>query len=87
MAVDKIALHRLLDQIDNEQVLRILAATMAAAVEKDDQTWYWTQEWQAGERAADADISEGRVSHEFDNVEELLEDLWKKAPEDKPPSP
>jgi hypothetical protein len=87
MAMDKTALHRLLDQIENEQVLRILAATMAAAVDKDDQAWYWTEEWQAGERAADNDIALGRVSREFDNAGELLEDLWKKIPENRPPSP
>jgi hypothetical protein len=25
-----------------------------------DQAWYWTEQWQAGEREADADIAAGR---------------------------
>jgi len=26
-----------------------------------DQAWFWTEEWQEGERKAEADIKEGRV--------------------------
>ncbi|HET6456675.1 MAG TPA: AbrB/MazE/SpoVT family DNA-binding domain-containing protein [Armatimonadota bacterium] len=35
------------------------------------QAWYWTEEWQKGEREADADIAAGRVK-EFDNIEDAL---------------
>ena len=28
----------------------------------EDQKWWWTEEWQAGEREAEADIQAGRVS-------------------------
>lgn len=38
------------------------------------QAWFWTEEWQKGEREADADIAAGRVK-EFDNVEDLIKDL------------
>jgi AbrB family looped-hinge helix DNA binding protein len=38
------------------------------------QSWYWTPEWQAKEREADLDLSAGKY-HEFDTVEELLNDL------------
>ena len=28
-----------------------------------DQAWFWTEEWQAGERAVDRDLAAGRVTH------------------------
>jgi AbrB family looped-hinge helix DNA binding protein len=40
-----------------------------------DQAWFWTKEWQEGEREADEDIKAGRVSGPFNTVEELLADL------------
>ncbi len=36
-----------------------------------DQAYFWTKEWQAGEREADEDIKAGRVTH-TKNVKELL---------------
>jgi antitoxin PrlF len=43
-----------------------------------DQAWFWTPEWQAGEREADADIAAGRgtVHH---SVEEFLGALEDRA--------
>ncbi|MCL1800071.1 MAG: hypothetical protein FWG25_01735 [Promicromonosporaceae bacterium] len=35
------------------------------------QEWFWTQEWQAGEREADADKTAGRVTH-FGSGEEFI---------------
>jgi bifunctional DNA-binding transcriptional regulator/antitoxin component of YhaV-PrlF toxin-antitoxin module len=40
-----------------------------------DQAWFWTPEWQAGERAADEDIKAGRVSGPFKTIEELKKHL------------
>lgn len=40
-----------------------------------DQAWFWTKEWQEKERGADEDISAGRVSGPFKNVDELLKHL------------
>lgn len=40
-----------------------------------DQEWYWTEEWQAGEREADEDIKAGRVSPSFDNATDLIKHL------------
>jgi AbrB family looped-hinge helix DNA binding protein len=37
-----------------------------------DQTWFWTREWQAGERAADADLAAGRRGRVFDSDDEFL---------------
>lgn len=38
------------------------------------QAWFWTPEWQKGEREADADIKAGRV-YRADSVEELIASL------------
>ena len=32
------------------------------AKDPDDQSWFWTPSWQAGEAEADHDIAEGRVT-------------------------
>jgi AbrB family looped-hinge helix DNA binding protein len=40
-----------------------------------DQAWFWTKEWQAGERAADEDIKSGRVSGPFKTMDELKRHL------------
>jgi len=38
-------------------------ALVISSTERDpDQAWFWTEEWQAGERAADADKAAGRVT-------------------------
>ncbi|MBM7790049.1 bifunctional DNA-binding transcriptional regulator/antitoxin component of YhaV-PrlF toxin-antitoxin module [Tenggerimyces flavus] len=36
-----------------------------------DQRWFWTEEWQAGEREASADIAAGRTRF-FESDEEFL---------------
>lgn len=45
---------------------------------KSSQEWFWTPEWQAAEREAEADIESGRV-YDFDSVDEALAAL--KLPE------
>ena len=35
------------------------------------QAWYWTEEWQKGEREADEDIAAGRYE-DFDNIEDAI---------------
>jgi hypothetical protein len=45
------------------------------SAERDpDQAWFWTEEWQAGEREADADIAAGRVTR-FHSDEDFLRSL------------
>ena len=39
-----------------------------------DQAWYWTSEWQQGEREADADLAAGRT-RVFGSGEEFLASL------------
>lgn len=48
-----------------------LRETMAVV---EDQTWFWAEEWQAGEREAEADVAAGRVQV-FGSMEDLLADL------------
>lgn len=38
------------------------------------QAWFWTEEWQEGERRAEADIREGRV-REAESYEEMIRKL------------
>ena len=40
------------------------------------QSYFWTKEWQAGEREAEQDIRKGRVK-KFKSVKELMDDLRK----------
>lgn len=38
------------------------------------QTWFWSSAWQAGEKAASADIAEGRVEV-FESEDDFLDSL------------
>ena len=38
------------------------------------QAYFWTKEWQAGEREAEKDIRKGRIK-KFKSVKELMDDL------------
>lgn len=40
------------------------------------QAYFWTKEWQAGERAAEQDIRQGRIKA-FKSIKELTRDLKK----------
>ncbi|MFN0093412.1 MAG: AbrB family transcriptional regulator [Dehalococcoidia bacterium] len=47
-------------------------------VDRDpDQWWFWTDEWQAGERQADEDIAAGRTTRymDFDSFVRSLEEI------------
>jgi AbrB family looped-hinge helix DNA binding protein len=46
-----------------------------------DQTWFWTEEWQAAEREAEDDLHAGRVKT-FDTLDELITDLDADETED-----
>jgi len=49
-------------------------ALIGSDVETHDQAFFWTDEWQAGEREADEDITAGRVET-FDTMDDLIDDL------------
>ena len=44
------------------------------AVVDAHQAWFWTDSWQAGERAASADLREGRVT-KYQTDQEFLDSL------------
>jgi bifunctional DNA-binding transcriptional regulator/antitoxin component of YhaV-PrlF toxin-antitoxin module len=44
-----------------------------------DQAWYWTEEWQAGEREVDEEIARGE-GRTFDSAEEMFETLERERP-------
>jgi hypothetical protein len=60
------ALRALADEqgMSEEEYLRRLIEAWGAGLPEGardpDQAWFWTPEWQAGERAADADLTAGR---------------------------
>ena len=39
-----------------------------------DQAWFWSEEWQEGEKEADEDLLLG-LYQDFDNIEELIVSL------------
>lgn len=41
----------------------------------DDQKWWWHEGWQNGEREAERDIAEGRVSKIYTDIDEMIKDL------------
>ncbi|MFH1347604.1 MAG: hypothetical protein ABIH22_02835 [Candidatus Margulisiibacteriota bacterium] len=52
-------------------------AAVADAIDEalaEDQAWFWSESWQAGERASEVDLVEGRYQ-DFDTMEEMLRDL------------
>ncbi|MDA2921825.1 hypothetical protein MYX07_01005 [Patescibacteria group bacterium AH-259-L07] len=43
-----------------------------------DQAWFWFKEWQKGEKQAEKDIQEARVSPLFKTAKELIKNLENK---------
>lgn len=43
-----------------------------------DQAWFWTADWQAGEREADEQIAAGDMSPVYASAEEMFADLDKR---------
>ena len=58
-------------QIEDDKVILIPMKLVPA-----EQSWFWTKEWQEGEKEVEEDKADGKVKS-FDNVEDLLEDLDK----------
>lgn len=56
------------------QVIDEKAVLVPKRLVDKSQAYFWTKEWQEGEREADEDIKAGRV-RVFDSVEELVKDL------------
>jgi len=43
-----------------------------------DQAWFWSPEWQAGEREADEQITRGDLSPVYSTAEEMFADINKR---------
>lgn len=59
--------------LNNEEV----KAAVKVGLIDPEQSWWWHEDWQKGEREAEMDIDKGRYK-EFDNVEDLIKDLHSK---------
>jgi hypothetical protein len=60
--VTRAELHKLVEELPDPAV-GAAAMLIRGLIEGEidtDQAWFWTPEWQAGEREADADIAAGR---------------------------
>ncbi len=55
-------------------------AVLVLAEHAPDQTWFWTPEWQAGERQADADKAAGRFTR-YESGEAFLAALREARPD------
>jgi AbrB family looped-hinge helix DNA binding protein len=58
------------------EVVEERAVLMPKKLVDKSQAYFWTKQWQEGEKEADEDIQAGRVRI-FDSVEELIRDLEK----------
>ncbi len=47
------------------------------AVIDDNQSWFWSEEWQAAEKEGDGEVEKGEVSPTFQTAEEGIEWLKK----------
>jgi len=47
----------------------------------EDQRYFWTEEWQKGDRAAERDIRAGRLYGPYETADELIADLHRLARE------
>ncbi len=52
--------------------------SISESTDEDSCAWFWTEEWQKGERRADRDFEEGRFT-QVDTIEELLSVLHAEA--------
>ena len=43
-----------------------------------DQAWFWSPDWQAGEREADQEIASGELSPVYASADEMFADLDKR---------
>ena len=49
-------------------------SAVEALATAEEQAWFWTEEWQVGEREAEADLAAGRYQV-FDKMEDMIDDL------------
>ena len=66
----------MLDELPDEECVEVLdfIGYLRWRREEADQSWFWTEEWQARYREAKQDLAEGRF-RDFDDIEALLAEL------------
>jgi hypothetical protein len=79
--VTKAELHKLVDELPDTAIegAGVLLRGIIKGPIDPDQAWFWTPEWQAKEREADADIAAGRGVH-FGSDEEFIAHLESVPP-------
>jgi hypothetical protein len=83
-ALEELPTLRTVPEADRQALAARVRDTRAEAFDlirrlNPDQAWFWTESWQAKERAADRDIAEGRVTS-YDSDEEFLAALEARRP-------
>jgi hypothetical protein len=80
--VTKAELHKLVDELPDGAVdgAGVLLRGIIIGPIDPDQAWFWTPQWQEGEREADADIAAGRVKT-FRSTDEFIAHLESVAPD------
>jgi hypothetical protein len=78
--VTKAELHKLLDELPDNTVdgAGMLLRGIIKGPIDPDQAWFWTPEWQRGEREADVDKAGGNSTRYFSD-EELLTALDERS--------
>ena len=60
--------------VDSAKLPRHHVLREPAEPPEPSQAYFWTKQWQSGEREAEQDIRKGRV-RKFKNVQDLMKDL------------
>lgn len=78
----KAELHKLVDELPDGAVdgAGVLLRGIISGPIDPDQAWFWTPEWQEGEREADADLAAGRANT-FRSTDEFIAHLKSVAPQ------
>jgi hypothetical protein len=75
--VSKDIVVKALDELSEDQIVEVLdfiGYLQWRGMDMEDQSWFWTEEWQERYREAKEDLAQGRYK-EFDNFEGLLLEL------------
>ncbi|MGH2875925.1 MAG: AbrB/MazE/SpoVT family DNA-binding domain-containing protein [Solirubrobacteraceae bacterium] len=77
----KAELHQLVDELPDTAVegAGVLLRGIIKGPIDPDQAWFWTPEWQAGERQADAEITDGSGTI-FRSTDEFISHLESVPP-------
>jgi antitoxin PrlF len=81
--VTRADLHKLVDELPDDAVedAGVLLRRIIMGPSAPDQAWFWTPEWLAGEREADAERAEG-AGRAFRSTDEFMAHLESvRAPE------